>query len=194
MDETNLNSQPFRERFSLALSYANRLHAAQKRKGTDIPYISHLIAVSSYVIEAGGDEDEAIAALLHDGPEDQGGDSVLKEIERRFGDRVAEIVAGCTDTVENPKPDWRPRKEAYLARLPTESPSVHLVSSADKLHNARCMLNDYRRLGDALWDRFRVGRDEQLWFLRSIARIYRECGTSPLTHELEQVIDELEAQ
>ncbi len=138
-------------RFEDALAYAARLHAGQRRKGTDIPYVSHLLAVASLAIENGADEDEAIAALLHDAVEDQGGRRRLHAIRRRYGARVAELVAGCTDADVTPKPPWRQRKVRYLEHLRTASPSVRLVSACDKLHNARAILADYRRLGDALW-------------------------------------------
>src|SRR5881227_3632367 len=140
-------------RFEDALTFATRLHADQTRKGTSIPYISHLLAVTSIVLEQGGNEDEAIAALLHDAIEDQGGAPTREEIRRRFGDTVVAIVDGCTDTEVMPKPPWRERKEAYIAHIREASTAVRLVSAADKLHNARAVLADYRVLGDALWQR-----------------------------------------
>ena len=142
------------DRFDDALAYASRLHRAQKRKGTDIPYVAHLLAVCSLVIENGGSEDQAIAALLHDAAEDQGGEATLKAIEVRYGAPVAKIVADCTDSWVEPKPPWRKRKEAYLAALPSKPVSSLLVSLADKTHNAGAILNDDRLLGDDLWPRF----------------------------------------
>ena len=127
---------PSTERFCEALEYAVRLHAAQRRKGSDTPYIAHLLSVTAIVLEHGASEDEAIAALLHDAVEDQGGAPVREEIRRRFGPAVATIVDGCTDCDTTPKPPWRERKEAFLARLPSAGRSVHLVTAADKLHNA----------------------------------------------------------
>src|SRR5437588_8327976 len=127
-------------RFEEALVFATQLHREQTRKGTRIPYIAHLLGVTSIVLEHGGNEDEAIAALLHDAIEDQGGASTREEIRRQFGDRVVEIVDGCTDTDVMPKPPWRARKEAYLAHIIEATPSVRLVSAADKLHNARAIL------------------------------------------------------
>src|ERR1051325_12202408 len=124
-------------RFEDALSFAARLHSGQLRKGTAIPYVSHLLAVASVALEHGADEDEAIAALLHDAVEDQGGAPTREEIRRRFGDRVVEIVDGCTDAETVPKPPWRERKERYIAHVAEASPSVRLVSASDKLHNAR---------------------------------------------------------
>src|SRR5579863_10171673 len=134
-------------RFEEALVCATQLHAEQTRKGTTIPYIAHLLAVTSIVLENGGNEDEAIAALLHDAIEDQGGAATREEIRRRFGNIVVTIGDGCTDAEVLPKPPWRARKEAYIAHLRHASSSVLLVSAADKLHNARTVLADYRVLG-----------------------------------------------
>ncbi len=182
-----MNSPRFRE----ALLYAAELHASQTRKGSDTPYIAHLFAVTAIVLEHGGDEDEALAALLHDAIEDQGGDATRQEIRRRFGDKVTTIVEGCTDTDQTPKPPWRARKEAYLAHLPAASASVRLVSAADKLHNARTLVSDYRQLGEKLWQRFNGGRDGTLWYYRELIKAYRRAGTSPLVEELALVVDEL---
>lgn len=144
-------------RYDEAFRYAHELHSNQKRKGTSIPYISHLMTVSALVIENGGTEDQAIGALLHDAAEDQGGAATLEVVRDRFGDAVAEIVSDCTDAWDEPKPEWRPRKEAYLAKLPAKPPRSLLVSLADKTHNAEAILFDYRVLDDALWDRFNGG-------------------------------------
>lgn len=180
------------DRFRQALDYASELHAWQSRKGTEIPYVSHLLAVCALVLEDGGDEDEAIAALLHDAVEDQGGKPVLEEIRRRFGGRVAGIVAECTDTDEVPKPPWRKRKEDYLARLPEASPEALRVSCADKLHNARSLAADYRRVGERLWERFTASRDETLWYYRSLLRVYEARGAGILAEELKRAVAELE--
>ena len=186
-------NNPLSTRFEEALVYATRLHATQPRKGTDIPYVSHLLAVASLVIEAGGTEDEAIAALLHDGPEDQGGLKVLKEIRDRFGVPVGKIVAACSDTFETgPKPEWLGRKQAYLDHLHTATPSVRLVSCADKLHNARAILADYRRHGEALWSRFNAGRDDILWYYGQLARFFSEHGPEHLAGELSLVVEQLQ--
>ena len=178
--------------FDKALSYASELHREQTRKGTDIPYVSHLLAVAGLVIEAGGTENEAIAALLHDAVEDQGGAPILDEIRRIFGDEVAEIVDGCSDTDQEPKPPWRQRKEDYIAHLETASPSVLLVSCADKLHNARAILADYRSIGDELWGRFNGGRDGTLWYVRALVSAFRERMNGGLVDELDRVTSELE--
>ena len=166
------------------------------RKKTGAPYVSHLLSVCALVLEHGGDEDEAIAALLHDGPEDCGGRVVLDRIRARFGDRVAAIVEGCTDAMQNPKPDWLPRKRAYLRHLHTASPSVLLVSAADKVHNVRSILADYRRIGADLWQRFSGSRDETLWYYREVASILRRqapSGGQRLVDELERDLTILEA-
>jgi len=160
-------------RFTEAVAYAVELHARQARKGTRIPYGSHLLSVAALVLEDGGTEDEAIAALLHDGPEDQGGTAVLDEIGVRFGADVAALVSGLSDTFEADKPAWRPRKEAYLARLAGECASVLRVSLADKLHNLRSVAVDLGELGDALWGRFNAGRDEQAWYNRALLDVFR---------------------
>jgi (p)ppGpp synthase/HD superfamily hydrolase len=180
------------ERFEEALGFAARLHAEQKRKGTEIPYVAHLLAVASIALEHGADEDEAIAALLHDAVEDQGGAETREEIRRRFGDRVAEIVDGCSDTDVSPKPPWRVRKEAYVAHVRSAPPSVRLVSMSDKLHNARSILSDYRACGELLWGRFSATREETLWYYRSLVDAYRAAGPSSLADELDLVVTELE--
>jgi (p)ppGpp synthase/HD superfamily hydrolase len=183
----------FSHRFDDALVLTHQLHAKQKRKGTPIPYVGHLLAVTSIVIENGGTEDEAIAALLHDAIEDQGGDRVRRVIRERFGENVLAIVEGCTDTDETPKPPWRKRKEDYIAHVRHASPSVRLVSMADKLHNARSILQDYRVYGDAVWRRFNGGQDGSLWYYRSLVDVFRESGASPLLDELDRVVSTLES-
>ncbi len=185
-------SQELTARFTRAVAYAARLHAEQKRKGTDRPYIAHLLGVASIVLEHGGDEDTAIAALLHDVVEDQGGRPRLGEIRRKFGARVARIVDGCTDAYTDPKPPWRPRKERYIAHLAEAPAEERLVSAADKLHNAREVLSDYRRIGDALWSRFQGGKEGTLWYYRALLEALRQAGTSPLVEEFERVVTELE--
>lgn len=179
-------------RFEAALIYALHLHAQQKRKGTTIPYISHLLAVTAIVLEDGGSEDEAIAALLHDAIEDQGGEPIRQEIRRRFGDKVVEIVNGCTDTDQTPKPPWLERKEKYLEHLRSAGPEILRVSAADKLHNARSLLSDLRRHGTAIWGRFNGGRDGTLWYYRRLVQIFHESGPRFLAEELDRVVSELE--
>ena len=178
-------------RYESALVYATQLHATQKRKGTEVPYISHLLAVSGLVLEAGGGEDEAIAGLLHDGPEDQGGEATLHQIRQLFGERVGTIVAACSDTFESEKPAWRKRKEEYLKHLEDADASVLLVSCADKLHNARSILEDFHQVGDQLWQRFNASREETLWYYGALARVFGERGPHVLAERLERVIHDL---
>ncbi len=162
-------------RFDDALVLSSQLHRGQTRKGTTIPYISHCMAVSSLVLEHGGDEDAAIAGLLHDAVEDQGGEATLRIIRERFGDAVADIVADCTDAWVTPKPPWPERKEAYLRNLPGKGPASLLVSLADKAHNAAAIAADYRLLGEALWSRFNGGRDGTIWYYESLRDIFAAC-------------------
>jgi (p)ppGpp synthase/HD superfamily hydrolase len=184
---------PFGKKFEEALSYSARLHLDQTRKGSDTPYVTHLLAVAAIVGENGGTEDETVAALLHDAPEDRGGRERLEDIRTRFGDAVAEIVDGCTDTYENPKPAWRPRKEAYIAHVAKSSPSIQLVSAADKLHNAWSILADLRALGDELWERFTGGKDGTLWYYRALVDAYAKNSANPVVEELDRVVREIEA-
>jgi (p)ppGpp synthase/HD superfamily hydrolase len=177
------------ERFTDALQFAAERHTGHVRKGTDIPYVAHLLAVAGIALEYGADEDEAIGALLHDAVED--GKATVSEILDRFGIAVAMIVAGCSDTDVTPKPPWHPRKEAYIAYIAMASPSVQLVSAADKLHNARAILRDYRDVGEALWERFTGGREGTLWYYRALSDAFR-VADSPLADELDRVVSELE--
>lgn len=184
---------PYTRRYEQALGFAARLHETQTRKGCDIPYISHLLAVSSLVIEHGGSEDEAIAGLLHDAIEDQGGAATGDLLRREFGDNVARIVEGCTDTDTLPKPPWRARKEAYIAHLASADASILLVSSCDKLHNARAILADFRVLGDALFERFTAPKAGTLWYYRALVTAFQKAGPSPVVEELDRVVTTLES-
>lgn len=179
-------------RFEEALLLALRLHADQKKKGTDTPYVAHLLSVAGITLEYGGDEDEAIAALLHDAVEDAGGAPTREKIRRQFGERVAGIVDGCTDTDVTPKPPWRERKEAYLSHMKDASPSVILVSAADKLHNVRSLIMDYRKAGETLFERFNGGRDGTLWYYRSLVTAFRSRTADPIIDELDRAVTELE--
>lgn len=183
---------PYGERFEQALLYAARIHRDQTRKGTEVPYVTHLLAVAAIVGENGGTEDEVVAALLHDAPEDRGGKAQLADIRERFGAEVADIVAGNTDTFENPKPPWRERKEAYVAHVAHAPHSVRLVSTADKLHNARSILADLRSLGEDLWPRFNGGKEGTLWYYRALVEAFRAAGSNPIVEELDRVVGELE--
>jgi len=178
--------------FHAAFEFAAAKHGGQTRKGKSVPYIAHLMSVSSIVLEAGGDEDCAIAALLHDVVEDCGGMPVLHEVRERFGAKVAHIVEGCTDSFTDPKPPWRQRKEDYLARLQTEDQETRLGSASDKLDNARSILLDYRDVGETLWQRFQGGREGALWYYRALSNEFNRQGTSRIAAELERVVSEME--
>jgi len=182
-------------KFFDALCYAAELHNNQVRKGGEIPYIGHLLSVAGLVLEADGNETQAIAALLHDSAEDQGGAAVLAEIETRFGPAVAAIVSECSDTVETPKPPWRERKQHYIAHLASASDDAVLVSLADKLDNARALLRDVRGVGSTLWDRFSE-RDPQLHlrYYRSLFEVYERRNHTWLVDELRRVLHELGEQ
>lgn len=172
--------------------FATELHKDHFRKQTKILYISHLLAVASIVLEHGGTEQEAIAALLHDAVEDQGGAPTREKIRKKFGDLVTAIVDGCSDTDITPKPPWRQRKESHIPHLRTASPSVHLVYAADKLHNIRCILADYRRMGEALWPRFNGGKEGTLWYYRALVNVFKSLGNSLLVEELDRAVTKLE--
>ncbi|NEO54048.1 MAG: HD domain-containing protein [Okeania sp. SIO3B5] len=180
-------------RFEQALVLATQLHANQVRKSSDIPYISHLLSVAALVLEDGGDEDEAIAALLHDAVEDQGGEKTRELIRQQFGERVIGIVDGCTESLTTPKPPWRDRKLQYLEKMRSASTSVQRVSMADKLHNARSTLADFHREGDTVWQKFKGGKEGSLWFYRSLLEIYQQGTSNFLKTELERVVCELES-
>lgn len=176
-------------RFENAMTYASMVHSGQLRKGTTVPYISHLLAVAALVLEHGGDEDEAIAALLHDAVEDAGGRPRLEDIRSRFGDRVADVVLGCTDAEVIPKPPWQARKEAYIAHLEHASASTLLVSCCDKLHNCRCIVADQRLCGDEVWKKFTGQRDGTLWYYTSLLKEYERLGVRmDLVEELSRTV------
>jgi (p)ppGpp synthase/HD superfamily hydrolase len=181
-------------RFEDALVYAHKVHQGQVRKSTGIPYVAHILGVAAIAMEYGANEDEAIGALLHDAAEDGGGEETLAEIRAKFEDGVAEIVLGCSDSlVQNPeeKLPWLERKEAYLAHLERASPSVCLVSAADKLHNVRAITRDYRAEGEAIWDRFQGKRDGTLWYYDEVADSLLRCYRAPITRDLRREVDEL---
>ena len=186
-------TKPLSDRFTQALTFACELHRVQARKGTEIPYVSHLLGVTSLALEFGATEDEAIAAVLHDAVEDQGGPATAQRIRAQFGDAVVDIVLACTDADTVPKPTWRERKEKYVAHIRVASPSARLVSACDKLHNARAILSDYRELGEGLWGRFTGGRDGTLWYYRSLVDAFAASGRTRVVDELQRVVVELEA-
>jgi (p)ppGpp synthase/HD superfamily hydrolase len=181
------------ERFGFALAYAASLHRDQRRKGTDIPYIGHLLAVAALVIEDGGDETAAIAALLHDAVEDQGGPPRAEDIGKLFGPEVRAIVMDCTDSVTDPKPAWRDRKERYVAAIAKKPVASLRVSVADKLHNATAIERDLAAIGPALWERFRGGRDGTLWYYRALADAFlASLPNSALAQALDAAVTRIE--
>jgi (p)ppGpp synthase/HD superfamily hydrolase len=178
------------KRFDEALLYASRVHAKQRRKGTRVPYLAHLLGIANIAMAFGASEDEAIAALLHDAIEDQ--QVPHAELAARFGTRVANIVRACSEAETRPKAPWRERKERFLARLARASRSVRLVCAADKLDNARALLADYRAHGEQIWSRFNGGRDGTLWYYRAVVDALRARERTPLVDELDHVVTEIE--
>jgi len=175
-----------------AFHYAAEKHAGQTRKQSAVPYLSHLMAVASLVLEAGGDEDMAIAALLHDVVEDCGGMPRLREVRKQFGPRVAKIVEGCTDSFVEPKLEWMERKKGYLREVKHADAETRLVSAADKLHNVRTILADYRQDGESIWKRFSGKKEGTLWYYRALSDEYRRRNPNRITGELEIAVRELE--
>lgn len=188
---TNPNTH-LTERFDDALTYASRIHRAQRRKGADIPYVSHLLGVAAIAIENGATEDQAIAALLHDAVEDQGGAERLDDIRTRFGEEVARIVDDCTGSDMEPKPPWRGRKEAYLASL-SHKPAASLeVSIADKTHNAGAIVADLHVHGEQVWTRFTGGRDGSLWYFRALADAFAPLAPGTASDRFARLVGEME--
>jgi (p)ppGpp synthase/HD superfamily hydrolase len=183
-------------RFEQALQYACIIHAGQIRKGAGIPYISHLMAVTSIALEHGANEDEAIAALLHDAAEDAGGRKRVNDIRVRFGDTVADLVVSCTDTMMERKPEWRSRKEAYVASIYHKTPSELLITASDKLHNSQSILRDYRELGDEVWERFSSKKEGTLWYYRALANAFLAAPNNTrckaLVEEINRVVTTIE--
>lgn len=183
----------YSERLDEAFALARRLHQGQTRKGSSTPYLSHLLAVSGIVSEYGGDEDQVIAALLHDAVEDQGGWPLLAEIQAQFGDRVATLVEACTDAFDRPKPPWKERKLGYLARIPLSPPDARVIIAADKIHNLRSMIADYERVGERLWDRFTASRDETMWYYGAVRDALRPDWNHPALVEFQRTLSALRA-
>ena len=185
------------KRFRDALVWSAELHEEQRRKGGNIPYVAHLIGVASIVLEHGGDEDQAIGALLHDALEDQAHRMTPREIRARFGDKVEAIVEACTDGEPDEQRDrdparWRVRKQKYIDDIATKPVEALLVSMADKLYHARAILEDFRALGDALWPRFTAGKDGTLWYYRSLLTAFRPRAENRLWHELDRTVSDIE--
>lgn len=175
--------------FDEALLHASALHREQIRKGTDTPYLSHLLGVAALVWEAGGDEEQACAGLLHDSLEDQGDKTSHEDLLARYGSRVADTVRACSDTEILLKPPWRERKLAYLAHLESADADALLVSTADKLHNARSILSDLHSQGEQVWERFSAPREDQLWYYQALVEVlHRRTPGCPLVYELRLVV------
>ncbi|NJR61350.1 MAG: HD domain-containing protein [Cyanobacteria bacterium CRU_2_1] len=181
------------DRFEMALVYANQLHRGQLRKDGRSPYVAHLLSVAALVLEDGGSEDEAIAALLHDAVEDQGGLPTRQTIQAKFGDRVVRLIDGCTESETIPKPPWLERKHRYLEQIRQACPAVRRISLADNLHNARSLLACLTWEGPSVWNRFSGGRTQTLWFYRTLLDIYCHSGTDAMTQAFQAVIIQLEA-
>ena len=179
---------PLSSRFDDALKYAHDVHREQTRKGTAAPYIGHLIGVSSIVLDDGGSEDEAVAALLHDAAEDHGGRPRLEDIRARFGDAVAKIVEDCTDSWETPKRPWIERKRAYAEHAATLQPPSLRVAAADKVHNAYAILRDLRNSGERVWERFNAPPDDVIAYYESLVRAFRHAGGGRLVDELDRIV------
>lgn len=179
-----------------ALAFASHLHHAQKRKGTQTPYVTHLMAVSTLVMEYGGDEHQAIAGLLHDAIEDQaenfgGADKLRGEINQRYGPEVLRIVEACSDTDVVPKPPWKARKRAYLVHLAKVDGRVALVSCCDKIHNARSIIADHRVIGDKIFDRFSASKSDTLWYYGALSRTYLQRHAMPAADEFAATVQVL---
>jgi (p)ppGpp synthase/HD superfamily hydrolase len=181
-------------RFETALVYAAQLHAQQRRKVTNTPYIAHLLGVAALVLEAGGNEDEAIAALLHDAVEDQGGAMTRAEILQQFGATVVAIVDGCTEPEPKPEQSWREHKLQYLEQLRSAKPAVQRVALADKLHNARSLLVNFRLEGDRIWNQFRGGKEGVLWLVEMQLDLFQQVSDSWMVTELAQVVRALKQE
>jgi (p)ppGpp synthase/HD superfamily hydrolase len=192
MKKVSLKPPHLGPRLQRAFRYAAEKHNGQTRKQTAVPYLSHLMAVASLVLEAGGDEDMAIAALLHDVVEDCGGMPRLREIRKQFGPRVAKIVEGCTDSFGEPKREWLERKKDYLRELKHADVETRLVSASDKLHNVRTILADYRLDGEDIWQRFSGKKEGTLWYYRALNDEYRRRRPNRITRELDLAVAELE--
>lgn len=180
------------ERFTRALMLAFELHHAQLRKGSQIPYFAHLLGVTDIVLEDGGDEDQAIAAMLHDAVEDQGGLPTLNRIRSQFGQRVADIVAACSDSTSEIKPPWITRKREYLSRLPSYPSEVLLVSLADKVHNLRTILTALQRQGEGVWQRFNGGKEGTLWYYRALCQAFDGRVDPVRLGEMKRLMREIE--
>jgi (p)ppGpp synthase/HD superfamily hydrolase len=200
-DSAKTSATVLTDKFDRALLYATYVHGGQVRKGTSIPYVAHLLAVTATVLEYGGDEDLAIAALLHDSAEDQGGKARLEDVANRFGPRVAKVVAACSDSLANTaggeqKEDTKKRKSRYLSHLRKADEDTLRVSLADKVHNARAILRDLRKsdVGKKIWDRFSQPKEQTLWYYAELANTFRTALPGQLTDELHSIVEKLRAE
>lgn len=182
------------QRFDGAFKYAHQVHAADTRKGTSAPSIGHLMGVASIVLDDGGTEDEAIAALLHDAAEDHGGRATVDVIRSTFGDAVARIVEDCTDSWETPKRPWMERKLFYMDHARRLPPPSLRVSAADKVHNTYAILRDLRNIGEEVWQRFNASPDDVMWYYQGLVRSYHEAGGGRLVDELERIVRGIERE
>jgi (p)ppGpp synthase/HD superfamily hydrolase len=201
-NETNKNQSSqlhLGSKFISAVDYARILHI-ERRKGTDIPYMAHLLGVASLVMGEAGHvafpvtEDMVIAAILHDAAEDHGGAVRLKDIEHNFGSNVARMVDGLSDSLSGDssnKQPWLERKQTYIRRLREEPADIQLISAADKLYNAKAILDDYRKIGPQIWARFKRGRNDQLWYFEELLKVFKEAGSNRIVEELERVVKHL---
>jgi (p)ppGpp synthase/HD superfamily hydrolase len=194
-----LNPTVLTDRFDRALLYATHIHGGQVRKSTSIPYVAHLLAVAATILEYGGSEDMAIAGLLHDAVEDQGGEARLFDIRNRFGDHVADVVRSCSDSIVNSsagqqKEEWRKRKMQYIEHLSTVDQETLLVSLSDKVHNARSILRDLRKteIGQTVWERFSKPKSDTLWYYRGLADVFQTLLPGQLASELDEIVCVLE--
>jgi (p)ppGpp synthase/HD superfamily hydrolase len=201
-NETNKNQSSqlhLSSKFTSAVDYARILHI-ERRKGSDIPYMAHLLGVASLVMGEAGHvafpvtEDMVIAAILHDAAEDHGGAVRLIDIEHNFGSNVARMVDGLSDSLSGDstnKQPWLERKQAYIQRLREEPADIQLISAADKLYNAKAILDDYRGIGPQIWARFKRGRNDQLWYFEELLKVFKEAGSNRIVEELERVVKHL---
>jgi (p)ppGpp synthase/HD superfamily hydrolase len=188
MTET-ISSPILTDRFNTALIQSQQWHSNQLRKGSSVPYFSHLMSVAALVLEDGGSEDEAIAALLHDAIEDCGGEPIRQEIIKLFGDRVTKLVDGCTESFITPKPPWKERKLQYIQQIQTAEPEVIRISLADKLHNARSIQRDLSLFGDSVWGKFNGGQQGTCWYYQELLAIYRDQTKSLMLEELSALVN-----
>lgn len=193
MSEQRINQTSLGPKFEEALLFANRIHAQQKRKASGAPYLAHILGVTALVLEDGGSEEEAIAALLHDAAEDQGGEEVLAAIREKFGEKVEQIVRECSDTLVSPKPPWKERKEDHLNGLENALPETIRIMQADKVYNARNLQRTLIEQGPQTWQNFKGGREGTLWYFRQMHTLLSQTHSGYLMDELARLIEVLES-